>query len=381
MKYRKFGKLDWRASILGLGINKMYRCDEGLDLVNDTKQIQLLRYAIDRGVNYLDLGYPFDIVRQQQIYRIINNSLLTDCRSEVKLFLHLPIRILHSIKETEYYLAEQLRWLAVDEVDFCVIDGLNKEMWHKSEETGVIKWAEKALKNGYIGNLGFTFHDDFQVLRNIISGFNNWTFCYFQYSFMDIDHHPGDVGLQYASSNNLAVIVTESLRSGRLTRNIPSTVADIYNNALTVRSPAEWGLRSVWNQPEVTSIVSSIHTLSQLEEDIDTADGAEADGLNIEDLMLISSVRDNYHKLKPIRCTACATCMPCPQNINVPRIFELYNDAVLYSNARKPQFTYKIEQHDITGCIECGICEKRCPRKIAIVDYLKKANLVFTSPP
>jgi predicted aldo/keto reductase-like oxidoreductase len=81
-----------------------------------------------------------------------------------------------------------------------------------------------------------------------------------------------------------------------------------------------------------------------------------------------------FLKLRPIPCTACRGCMPCPQDIDVPRIFELYNDAIMYGDIGAERSIYSLEQHGIASCTECGACVNACGRKIAILDWLKTAH-------
>ena len=229
------------------------------------------------------------------------------------------------------------------------------------------------MADGRIDKLGFSFHDDFQVLRGILESYDNWALGQFQYSYMDIKHHPGVSGLKYAAGKGLAVVVTEPLRGGRLTREPPESVAGIWAGALPKRTLAEWGLRWVWNHPEVATVVSDMSTMEQVAENLAFADSAEADSLSVPEQVIISQVRDAYRKLRPVPCTACRGCIPCPQGIDVPRIFELYNDAIMYNDSETARYIYGIEQHCIDDCNECGICANACGRQIAIPDWLKKA--------
>jgi len=191
---------------------------------------------------------------------------------------------------------------------------------------------------------------------------------------MDIDHHPGTGGIKYAAEKGLAVAVTTPLKGGRLTQKIPGTVAGIWGSDTLKRSPAAWGLRWVWNLPEISTVVVDMSAIGQLKENVALADGAGLDSLTVPEELLVNKARDAYFTLKPIPCTACRGCMPCPQDIDVPRIFELYNDAIIYSDNNIPRSLYRDEGHCIQDCNECGSCVKACGRHIPITDWLKKAR-------
>jgi predicted aldo/keto reductase-like oxidoreductase len=191
---------------------------------------------------------------------------------------------------------------------------------------------------------------------------------------MDIDHHPGIGGLRLAADRGLAVVITDPLKGGRLTRNIPERVARIWADASPERSPAEWGLRWVWDNPEVATVVSNMSTLAQVQENIALADSVEPDILTIPEQVIISRVRDAYRQLRPIPCTGCRSCMPCPQGIDAPRIFELYNDAMMYGDTEMAHSLYRLEGHDIDDCDECSVCARACGRKIDIPAWLKNVD-------
>jgi predicted aldo/keto reductase-like oxidoreductase len=193
---------------------------------------------------------------------------------------------------------------------------------------------------------------------------------------MDADYQPGVSGLKYAADKGLAVIAAEPLRGGRLTQKPPPSVAKVWATASQRRPLAEWGLRWVWNHSEVATAVSDMSTVEQVKENITLAEKVRVDNLTIADEVLISRVRDAYRKLKPIPCTTCHGCMPCPQGINVPRLFELYNDAIMFGDMETARDIYQWEGHDIDSCDQCRLCV--CGRGIPILDWLRKLLEVLT---
>jgi predicted aldo/keto reductase-like oxidoreductase len=374
MKYRRFGKLDLEVSVLGFGVMRLPLIDDDPAHINEAESIKMIRYAIDHGVNYLDLGYPCDLSQQEYLTRLISQALQGGYRGKIKVAASLPSFLINSSPDFDRYLNAQLKWLQIDRIDFYILGGLNRETWPGLQELDILRRAEKAIGDKRIDKLGFSFHDDFQTLRSILGAYDNWALCQFQYSYMDVDHHPGVGGLKYAADNGLAVVITEPLKGGRLTKELPKSVARVWAGASQKRTLAEWGLRWVWNHPEVSTVVCDMSTMEQVAENVALADSAEPDGLTVQEQVLISRVRDAYRKLRPVPCTTCRGCMPCPQGIDVPRIFELYNDAIMYGDIKIPRSLYRLEQHDIDSCNECGACVKACGREIAILDWLKPAH-------
>jgi predicted aldo/keto reductase-like oxidoreductase len=378
MKYRKFGMLGWEGSVLGFGAMRLPLIDENPANIDEAESIKMIRYAIDHGVNYLDLGYPYDMRQHELQARTISKVLQDEYRQKIKVAATLPTFLVNSSLDFDRYLNEQLQWLQMDRIDFYLLGRLTQESWPRLQELGVLPWAESAMIDGRIDKLGFSFHDYFQVLRKILEAYDNWALSQFQYSYMDVDHHPGVGGLKYAAEKGLAVVIIEPLRGGRLTKEPPESVAEIWAGGQQKRTLAEWGLRWVWNHPEVSIVVSDMSTMKQVVENVALSESAEPDSLTVQELVLISRVREAYRKLRPIPCPTCRCCMPCPQGIDVPRIFELYNDAMIYRDIKTAQSIYHAEQHAADCCNECGACVNGCPKKIAIPEWLKTAHQLIS---
>ena len=374
MKYRRFGSLDWEVSVLGFGIMRLPMMDEETAHINELESIRMLHYAIDHGVNYLDLGYPYDMRHHESLTRLVSQALQKGYRQKVKVAATLPSFFIDSSLDFDRYLNEQLQWLQMERIDFYLLGGLNREVWPRLQEMGTLNWAEGAIIDGRIGKLGFSFHDDFQFLRGILDAYDHWALCQFQYSYLDVAHHPGITGLKYAAEKGLAVVVTEPLRGGRLMKEPPDSVAKVWASAPQKRTLAEWGLRFAWNHPEVSTVVSDMSTMEQVVEDVALANSAEPDSLTVHEEVLISKARDAYRKLKPIPCPSCRPCMPCPEGIDVPRIFELYNDAIMFDDAKTGRSIYRNERHHADMCTECGACEKACAKRLAIIDWLRRTH-------
>jgi predicted aldo/keto reductase-like oxidoreductase len=377
MKYRKFGKLDWEVSVLGFGAMRLPVTGGDPININEAESVSMIRYAIDHGVNYVDTAYPYHGGHSEVV---LGRALQNGYRQKVKLATKLPCWLVRSPGDFDHYLNEQLKRIQVDTIDFYLLHGLDKERWIKLRDLGLFRWVESAMADGRIGHLGFSFHDEFKVFKEIVDGYDKWTLCQIQYNYMDIDYQAGTRGLNYAADRGLAVVVMEPLRGGRLTKKTPEEVAKLWSGASQKRTPAEWGLLWVWNHPEVSVALSGMNTMEQVVENIAIAERSAVGILNANDLALIDSVREAYKSLIPIPCTNCRYCMPCPNGVEIPFILELYNDAVMYHTSDNARFRYSgpllglKEEQRADRCIECGECLEACPQKIPIPEWLKKTH-------
>ncbi|MBN1891060.1 MAG: 4Fe-4S dicluster domain-containing protein [Thermoflexales bacterium] len=197
-----------------------------------------------------------------------------------------------------------------------------------------------------------------------------------QYNFMDEEHQAGTRGLQYAASKGLAVVIMEPIRGGRLSIAPPPPIQELWETAPTKRTPADWALQWVWNHPEVSVVLSGMSTMQHVEENVASAERSGAGQMTKEELALIGRVRDKYREICPIPCTKCEYCMPCPNEVNIPRILEIYNEAVMYNEYDSARLFYSWlgENERANNCIECLECESKCPQGIVITEWLKKAD-------
>jgi len=377
MKYRKFGKLDFQSSVLGFGAMRLPQFDRNPANVDEDESIRMIRYAIDHGVNYIDTAYPYHMGRSEVI---VGKALRDGYRNKVRVATKLPPWKIRAHEDFDRYLNEQLERLQVNHIDFYLLHGLNKAFWHKLYDLNVIHWAEKAIADGRIGHLGFSFHDDFKAFKEIVDAYESWTFCQIQYNFMDIDYQAGTRGLHYAASKGLAVIVMEPLRGGRLTHKVPTEVNNLWKSAPQIRTPSEWGLLWVWNHPEVSIALSGMTKMEHIMENVNIAERSAPNMLTNQELALIEQVRKAYQKMYPIPCTNCGYCMPCKHNVHIPYIFEMYNDAIAYGDTTSARIYYGMlkPERRADQCQECGECAEVCPQQMSIPEWLKKAHALLS---
>ena len=373
MQYRTFGKLDWKPSALGFGAMRLPVIDNDPGRIDEPEATQMLRYAIDHGVNYVDTAYTYHRgISETFLGRVLQDGY----RQRVKLATKLPSWLIRTPKDFDRYLNEQLERLQTETVDFYLLHGLDEESWHNLRDLNVLDWAEKAMVDGCIRYLGFSFHDRYEVFQEIVDAYDGWTFCQIQYNYMDEEHQAGSRGLKYAADKGLAVVVMEPIRGGQLARNPPQAIVELWDTAARKRTPADWALQWVWNHPEVSLVLSGMSTLEQVKQNVASGSQSSPGILTADELALIARVRDQYRELCPIPCTQCKYCLPCPSGVNIPRIFEIHNEAIMYNDHKEARIFYNWlkEEEKADSCTECAQCEELCPQAIEIVEWLARAH-------
>jgi predicted aldo/keto reductase-like oxidoreductase len=383
MKYRKFGKLDWEVSALGFGAMRLPIIGIDQANVDESEAIRMIRYAIDHGVNYLDTGYPYHAGQSE---RVVGKALKDGYREKMKLATKMPVRMVERAEDFDRFFNEQRERLQVDKFDFYLFHGLRSATWPNVRDMGIFRWAEDKMSKGLFDYLGFSFHDEFDVFKDIVDSYDNWTLAQVQYNYMDIHHQAGRRGVEYAANKGLAVVVMEPIRGGKLSKKPPEKVAELWRSAPQKRSQAEWALLWVWNQPEVSVALSGMSTMEQVVENVAVAERSGPGLLSADELALIDKVREAYRGSSPIPCTACGYCMPCKNGVEIPRIFDAYNEAIVYGDVRMGQAFYQgqrpfglTKEQRADQCVECGECMEACPQEIPITDWLKKAHTLLSS--
>jgi predicted aldo/keto reductase-like oxidoreductase len=377
MQYRTFGKLDFQPSALGFGAMRLPTIDDDPSKIDEAEATRMVRHAIDQGVNYVDTAYPY---HRQASEPFVGRALQDGYRERVKLATKMPVWLIESADDFDRYLDEQLERLQTGHIDFYLLHGLGKDRWATLRDLKVFDWAEGAIADGRVRYLGFSFHDEYEVFEEIVDASDLWTFCQIQYNYMDIEYQAGIKGLKYAADKGLAVVIMEPLRGGRLTKSVPPQVQAIWDGAPVQRTPADFALQWVWNQPEVSVVLSGMSTMQHVEENLVSAGRSGVGTLSEEELALFAQVREAYQTLSPIPCTDCKYCLPCPNGVNIPRVFEVYNDLMMYGDEHRAHLVYNTfmkaeERADL--CIECGECLEKCPQMIEIPDWLAKAHEVL----
>jgi len=377
LKYRAFGKLDWKVSALGFGAMRLPILNGDAAKINEAEATKMIRYAIDHGVNYVDTAYVYHRGNSETL---LGKILKDGYREKIKLTSKMPSWLVKSEEDMDKYLDEQLSKLQVDHLDFYLLHGLGKQGWQKLKDLNVLKWAEKKMDEGKFKHLGFSFHDEFEIFKQIIDSYDGWTVCQIQYNYMDEQYQAGTKGLEYAASKGLAVIAMEPISGGRLATTPSKEIQKSWDKAAVKRTPAEWALQWVWNHPEISLALSGMSTFEQVKENVESTNRSDINMLTDQELRLIKEVTRKYKKLGSVACTGCRYCMPCPEGVNVPEIFALYNQ--FYIEDRNEEVKKKYWEHitpesQAKRCARCGKCEELCPQHLQIRDILGRAVWLF----
>lgn len=380
MLYRKFGNSGLTVSILGFGAMRLPiqgGTGSPFDRLNPNIRIdeeetsKMLNYAVDHGVNYIDTAYPYHGGQSEAIL----GRLLKGCREKVTLATKLPLMLIEKPEDCERFFDEQLKRLDADYLDVYLLHGLNRQHWAKMKEWRIVEFLDQIQKDGRARYIGFSFHDDVTIFKEIVDGYD-WTLCQIQYNYYDEHFQAGKEGLRYAASKGLGVVVMEPLRGGRLTNRVPEEVQSVWASAEVKRTPAEWGLRWVWNHPEISIVLSGMSTMKQVEENIRVADNGAPQSLSGKELSIIDQAKEAYAKIFKIPCTGCDYCMPCENGVNIPACFSIYNDTFVFKDEWSVLGYNRIlpPEQRASNCVECGKCEERCPQHIKIIEELKTVH-------
>ncbi|HTR25581.1 MAG TPA: aldo/keto reductase [Terriglobales bacterium] len=379
MKLRNFGKLDWKASALGFGAMRLPTIgdDPHTAKVDEAEAIRIIRRAIDGGVNYIDTAYVYHNGESEVV---LGKALRDRYRQRTRVATKSPVWMIREEADFDRLLEEQLTRLQSKYIDFYLLHALGAKRWNENIlPHNVLRRAEAAKLDGRIRHLGFSFHDDHRAFVEILNGYDGWEFCQIQYNYIDIENQAGIAGLKMAAKRGLAVVIMEPLLGGRLA-NPPASIRQIIDAGWPGRTAADLALQWVWNQPEVSLILSGMSTMAQVEENLKSADGSGIGILSNAQMALIDRLREAYRQRAPIPCTNCGYCMPCPTGLNIPRNFELFNDVHLHQNAATPRFLYKVfvpESERAGACAACRECEDLCPQKIPISEWMPRVNALL----
>ena len=342
--------------------------------VVEGESITMIRHAIDCGVNYVDTGYPYHGGNSEVV---LGKALCGGYREKVRVADKSPVWLIEKEADFDNFLNEQLRRLQLEHIDYYLLHALSEKRWRDVVlKHNVLERAEAAVRDGRIGCLGFSFHDSYHSFPEILQGYDKWTFCQIQYNYMDTENQAGSKGLHLAAEKGLAVVVMEPLLGGRLT-NPPAAIRKVIDDAPIQRSPVDWALQWVWNQPQVSVVLSGMSRMEQVEENLSYACSSRVGSFGAADFQVVEQLQQKYRERTPIPCTKCGYCMPCPNGVDIPGNFQFFNDSHLYEDLPGARFLYQVflgEQARAGACIGCEACEALCPQQISISQWMPKVH-------
>jgi uncharacterized protein len=361
-----------RVSQLGFGAMRLPVSDGTVDVA---ESIRMFRHAIDEGVNYLDTAWVY---HDGESEGIVGRAMHDGYRDRTFVATKSPVWLMNKPADFDRYLDLQLERLDTDHIDFYLLHALNAGSWATCKRLDALGFLERARTAGKIRHAGFSFHDELPAFKQIVDE-GTWDFCQIQYNYLDRVFQAGAEGLHYAKDRGIDVIVMEPLRGGSLARGVPPSVQAVWDRAAVHRTPADWALRWIWDQPEVSLILSGMGAIEQVEENVRTASTAQAGGLTDHERALVDAAEAAYRGETRIDCTACRYCMPCPSGVDIPRNFAHYNNYFMFMQDELIKVDYRwIPEDERAGaCTECGNCEELCPQQLPIKDHLKTVAATF----
>lgn len=372
MKYRQFGNNGFETSILGLGTMRLPVLENDNEKIDEAKAIEMIRHAVDQGINYVDTAYPYHGGNSEPV---VGKALRDGYRERVKLVTKSPVWLMKSREDFERYLDEQLEKLQTDSIDVYLMHALNKNFWEIIKEHDGLRFLDEMKEKGKIKVAGFSFHGDYELFEEIINAYD-WGMCMIQMNYMDQDTQAELRGMKLAGEKGIPVAIMEPLKGGLLA-DPPEVIQQIWDQADQKMSPVEWSFRWLGHHPEVKVILSGMSTMEQMDENLAIADRNLPNALSEKDLKIIEQVRRAYDERIKVPCTECQYCMPCPHGVNIPDNFRLFNEGHIYDSMEDASFRYnemfKAESR-ASACVGCGECESKCPQNIGIIKALKEVD-------
>ncbi len=378
MEYRK-NKKGEDISILGYGCMRFTTKVGSIDVDKAEKELMA---AYEAGINYYDTAYVYP-GSEAALGEILHRNGI---REKVNIATKLPQYLVKNRDSLDKYFNEELSRLKTDYVDYYLMHHMTAiNQWDKLEQVGIRDWIKEKKDSGQIRNIGFSYHGNTEDFIGILDAYD-WDFCQIQYNYVDEHTQAGLRGLKHAAEKGIPVVIMEPLRGGKLVNLLPEKAKKEIATYEKGYTPAELGLRWLWNQPEVTCVLSGMNSLEMVNENCRIASDAKAGAFDENDFALIEKVKDAIRESEKVGCTGCRYCMPCPKGVDIPALFRSYNMTTVEGKSQA-RFEYaqtvglRREPAFATQCIECGKCEQHCPQNIPIRKMIKEADRVVRPLP
>lgn len=377
MKYRqdKYGN---QISSLGFGCLRFAKAGNKIDLEEAERQILSAFHA---GVNYFDTAYTYS-GSEAALGEILEKHKIRD---QVFLATKLPHYLIRSAQGMERLFQEQLARLRTDHIDYYLMHMLTDvQTWEHLKALGILDWLEEKKRSGAIGQVGFSYHGNSDMFCQLVDAYD-WDLCMIQYNYLDEHAQAGRKGLQYAHQKGIPVVIMEPLRGGKLVNCLPEQAKKIFETYPVQHTPAQWAFRWLWDQPEVTCVLSGMNTMEMVQDNVQTADDAEVGALGPAEEEMLHRVVEAINAKMKVGCTGCGYCMPCPKQVDIPGVLAIYNRRFVEGKApARLEYlkctTFRKTPSAASQCVDCGKCEVHCPQGIEIRSALKAARKELEGP-
>ncbi len=364
VKRRKYKNLS--LPLLALGCMRFPTTKTG---AIDQKQVEeMVQYAMEHGVNYFDTAYPYHGGKSEIA---IGKALKKYNRKSFFLADKSPARMMRSKEDVHRIFEEQLKKCQTDYFDFYMVHNINENTIKAYRDNDMFNELLKHKKEGRIKNLGFSFHGTPDMLKEIVKE-HDWDFAQLQINYLDWEVINAKEQYEIATKAGLSVIVMEPLRGGSLCK-LPKKAAAALKAACPTETQPSFALRWIAKKDKVMTLLSGMSNMEQLQENVQTF--VDYKPMSETEEKTAEKVSKLIQSAGAISCTACKYCMEvCPQGINIPAIFSLYNDFKRSGDKNTFKFRYSVLNEDERAdkCISCGLCNRNCPQSLDIPKLLKQ---------
>ena len=371
MKYRK-NRIGEDVSILGYGCMRFTKSGTGIDIAKAEKEIMK---AYESGVNYFDTAYIYP-GSEAAIGEIFEKNHI---REKINIATKLPQYLIANKDAIEKYFKEQLSRLRTNYVDYYLMHMLSDiEAWNKLKKLGIEEWIAEKKASGEIRQIGFSFHGNSEMFIEVLNAYD-WDFCQIQYNYLDEVSQAGRKGLMAAAEKGIPVIIMEPLRGGKLVDFLPDKAKKLIAQDEKHRTAPELAFRWLWDQPQVTVVLSGMNSTEMVEENCRVASEVEAHEFTDKDFELIEKIKSIINESLKVGCTGCGYCMPCPRGVDIPSTFRCYNAMYIDDKSTgRWEYMRMVGMRKTSGlptqCVACGKCESHCPQHIHIIEELKRSD-------
>ena len=379
MQYSKYGKTGMNVSAFGMGCMRLPQITtaSGKSEVDFDEVTKMVRYAVDHGVNYFDSAFTYHGGLSEAA---LGRALKDGYRDKVMIATKQPLRVVKTEGDIRRNLETTLDRLGTDHLDVYFMHHMRPEIFDDVKRLHMPEWFQKFKDEGLVKAIGFSYHGNFKGFKEFLT-FGDFDMCQIQQNLLDVENQATEKAIYLAEELGKACVIMEPLHGGGLSY-APPAVAALYDAFPVKRSPVEWAFRHLYNYSGISTILSGVTTMEQLADDIRIFEKAVPNCMNGAEKELIAKVRAAYSSREAVPCTGCKYCLPCPNGVFIPGVFEYYNAAVMMGKLDGPKGEYDFmcaEGIATPNCIECGVCETKCPQEIKIRDELKKAHIFFNA--
>ena len=367
MLYRELGRTGIKISQLGFGAMRLPMAGEGEAYhVNRELAVPMMHRAFEGGVNYIDTATMYGSGDSQ---RAVGDALKGGWREKVILSTKNPY---YGTDEGEWWqhLEQSLERLQVEYIDIYNHHGINWKNYQDIVEPHMSRWMQKAKAQGLIKHICCSFHDNNDGLMHLVeSGYPE--VITLQYNMLD---RQLEEGIALAHARGIGIVVMGPVAGGTLGATSPVLTSLVSG----ISRVPELALRFVLSNPNVSLALSGMSTMEQVEENL--AVTSDPSPLSTADKAAIDAHLVNLKKMADLYCSGCGYCLPCPQEVTIPKIFSYFNMGRVYGlwDVARSQYD-NIGRHPWTkgakadACVDCGQCEEKCPQHLPIRQQLAEA--------